>query len=265
MKKLRYVVPMAVAMLGFSACSQEAETPSNEEAAADTNTMMMDPSNPYAQAEMQMMERMEAGRGSNPSETWALKMIEHHRGAITMSEVLLAQGGDPQVLDKARMTADMQQKEIDELLNLLRGDSSAGTAPAEGNPFAEATTQMHQQMMAAQGDNLSELWLRKMIAHHRGGASMSDVLISLGGDPEVVAKARQTRQKQSQEAAELERMLSGQEAPSEAPPTATATSVPSAPPKAAGPAPKAEAKAETPPPAEEPAVDPHAGHDMNNM
>ncbi len=267
MRSIRTILAASALLAVATACSQEAEAPANETAAADTDTMMMDPSNPYAQAEMQMMERMQAAQGANPSETWTRKMIEHHRGAIAMSDILVAQGGDPQVVEKARMTADMQRKEIAELEALLPAGAQTSAAGGE-NPFAQAASEMHQQMMAASGANPSEIWLRKMIVHHRGGADMSNVLLSLGGDPKVIEKARMTAQKQTQEANDLERMLQGGSAPTAAGPTAAA---PPTPEPAPAPQPKeqpAQAKAEAPKApakaAEEPA-DPHAGHDMSNM
>lgn len=264
MGSIRNLLAATALLTIATACSQEAEAPSNETAAADTNTMTMDPSDPYAQAEMQMKERMEAAHGANPSETWTRKMIEHHRGAIAMSDILVAQGGDPQVVEKARMTADMQRKEIAELEALLPAGGAQAPATAGENPFAQAASQMHQQMMAASGANPSETWLRKMIAHHRGGAEMSNVLLSLGGEPKVLEKARMTAQKQTQEADALERMLQGG-----SPPAAAASTAPPPPTLEPAPAPQpAKAKAEAPkaPPkaAEEPA-DAHAGHDMGNM
>lgn len=180
-----------------------------------------------------------------------------------MSDILLSLGGDPQVLEKARMTADMQRREIAELETLLGSGSQA--AAGGTNPYAEAVAEMHQQMMAAGGGNPSELWLSKMIAHHRGGVAMSNVLFELGGDPQILEEARMTAQKQEQEAQELERMLSGEasqpaaEAASEPAPTASQAPAQAAV-KAKTEAPKAEPKAAEPQPA-----DPHAGHDMNNM
>lgn len=272
MKLTRSTLAATAALILATGCSQEAEAPANQQEAADANAMMADPANPYAQAEMQMMQRMEAANGSNPSETWTRKMIEHHRGAIAMSDVLVALGGDPQVVEKARMTADMQRKEIAELEALLPAGSARAAAAGGANPYAEAMSEMNQQMMAAMGENPSETWLEKMIIHHRGGAEMSNVLLELGGDPEVLEKARMTAQKQMQEASELQRMLSGEmpaaAAPGQAPTTSTQTA-----PVPAAPQPKAQAarkaKAEAPKPAPkappEPAADPHAGHDMSNM
>lgn len=268
MTLLRSTLAATAALILATGCSQEADAPANQQETADANAMMADPSNPYAQAEMQMMQRMEASQGSNPSETWTRKMIEHHRGAIAMSEVLVGLGGDPQVVEKARMTAEMQRKEIAELEALLPAGSPQAAPAAGANPYAEAMSEMNQQMMAAMGANPSETWLEKMIIHHRGGAEMSNVLLALGGDPRILEKARMTGQKQMQEASELQRMLSGEApaaaAPSQAPATASepapAPAKTQAAPKAKAETPKAAPKAPA-----EPATDPHAGHDMGNM
>src|SRR3546814_15439 len=230
--------------------------------------MATDPSNLYAQVEMQMMEQMAAAQGANPAETWARKMIEHHRGAIAMTEILEAQGGDPQVLEKARMTAEKQRREITELENLLTGSGNGSSAPDQTNPYAEVVQQMRQRMMAATGVNPSETWMRKMIEHHRGGVAISNVLFDLGGDPQILEKARMTARDQAREAEELERML--QSGGTTAQPTAEVqpTSEPSSSrPEQVAPAPAPKEKA-TPAPQEEtkeaPDAETNAGNDMGN-
>src|SRR3546814_7802857 len=82
------------------------------------------------------------------------------------------------------MTAEKQRREITELENLLAGSGDGSSAPDQTNPYAEVVQQMHQRMMAATGANPSETWMRKMIAHHRGGVAMSNVLFDLGGRSE---------------------------------------------------------------------------------
>ena len=267
MKLIRCTLAVTAALVLTTGCSQEAEAPTNQET-ADANAMMADPSSIYAPAEMQMMERMQAAQGDEPSETWTRKMIEHHRGAIAMSDILLAQGGDPQVLEKARMTSEMQRKEIAELEALLPAGSSQASAGRE-NPYAQAVSQMHERMMAATGANPSETWMRKMIEHHRGGAEMSNVLLGVGGDPRVLEKARMTAQKQTQEANELEQMLQGGGVP--APATSNDAPAPTTPAREPQAKAEPEAKTETETPKapaktpEAPPADPHAGHDMGNM
>jgi len=139
MRKLLTHVTLTGLMFGLAACGQENsgndQAAANADSNASANQMAMnDPNNPYSQAEMQMHERMMAAQGTNPSETWVKKMIEHHRGAVEMSNVLIQQGGDPKVLEIARRTAQEQQREIEELERML---SSGATAPA---PVTTAAT-----------------------------------------------------------------------------------------------------------------------------
>jgi hypothetical protein len=100
------------------------------------------PANPYAEGEKQMHDRMMAATGANSSETWLRKMIEHHRGAVQMAQVVIAQGGNPQVAAMARKTADKQTKEIAELERMLAGGGAAATAPAAASaePAAKAAS-----------------------------------------------------------------------------------------------------------------------------
>lgn len=76
--------------------------------------------NPYAQAEMRMHERMMQAVGSNPDETWARKMIEHHQGAIETGQILLSKGTDPQLKAMARKSMAEQRKEIAQLQSWLK-------------------------------------------------------------------------------------------------------------------------------------------------
>src|SRR5262245_65248060 len=45
-------------------------------------------------SEMAMHEKMMKAKGANASETWVRKMIEHHRGAIAMSQIVLRESPD---------------------------------------------------------------------------------------------------------------------------------------------------------------------------
>lgn len=178
------------------------------------------PSGPFSQAEMQMHERMRAAAGANASETWVRKMIEHHRGAVAMSQILINGGGDPAFVQMARTGAEKQQREIGDLERMLAGRITGGSG--EANPYGPVEQSMHQQMMAATGGNLSETWARKMIAHHQGAVDMSEVLIRQGGNPQVAAMARRTAEDQRREIAHLEAMLRGEPMPA----TATAAENP---------------------------------------
>lgn len=220
---------LSAGALALGACSggDGGNNVAANEAAENANSMTNDPNNPFGAAEMQMHERMTAATGANASETWVRKLIEHHRGGIAMSDILIQQGGGQRFLEMARASADMQRRDIAELERMLAGGVTGGNGPA--NPFGPVETRMHDQMMAAaMGTNAADTWARKMITHHQGAIDMSQILIDQGGDPEVVAAARRTIEMQRREIGELERLLGGGAAsqPAEGNTTAAAPAAP---------------------------------------
>jgi uncharacterized protein (DUF305 family) len=85
---------------------------------ADMGKMMA--GNPYAQAEMDMHQKMMAAKEGDAAEMWTRKMIEHHRGAIAMSRVAVRDAKDAQTREMAQMTITKQEKDIAELQAWLR-------------------------------------------------------------------------------------------------------------------------------------------------
>jgi hypothetical protein len=66
-------------------------------------------------------------------------MIAHHQGAVDMSEVLIWQGSNPQVVAMARRTIDEQRRHIAHLEAMSRGEAMpAASAPA--GPTGPAAT-----------------------------------------------------------------------------------------------------------------------------
>lgn len=243
----------AVALVStLSACGGTDE-PANEVATNDMNAMMADPNNPFAQSEMAMDQAMMAAVGVNAADSWVRKMIEHHRGAVEMSRIALAQNPTAEVAQMAQMTIGMQGKEIADLEKLV---ATGNPDPASAELYRPAAMQMHSAMMAATGADISETYLSKMLAHHQGAVAMSDVALANGATGAVRAQIEKTKATQQKEVAMVEAMLRGEPMPSTAPaasgPTASApTAKPAAPkPVAAKPTP---AK-----PKPEPAAEPKA-------
>ena len=211
MRSVRTAAAATAALALLAACSGD---DGNDPSAAETghvpdtvimNAMMNDPYNPYAQLEMRMNARMIAARGVNASESWVRKMIEHHRGAIDMANIFIAQGGDPQVL---RMAEAALQEHQEELARLGRfGAALRATWSSDADAFADAERRMHDRMMTVTDGDTAEIWLRKMIEHHRGALEMTNILLEIGGEPQVMATARDTARYQSGEIDQLERIL----------------------------------------------------------
>jgi uncharacterized protein (DUF305 family) len=94
------------------------------------NEAMAGPQTPYTASEQQMHQAMMQAHGADPQETYALKMIEHHRGAIAMSEVLMQQNPAPELRQMAEKTMTMQRQEITELEKWVAEHRAGSTAPA---------------------------------------------------------------------------------------------------------------------------------------
>ncbi len=69
------------------------------------------PANPYAEVGMDMHHKMMVV-GADASETWIRQMIEHHRGAIAMSKIAVAQASEKDVRTMAQKVVTMQEKEV---------------------------------------------------------------------------------------------------------------------------------------------------------
>src|SRR5688500_9314775 len=106
MMKLISCASAVALMFALSACGGSEEPANNMAAENDMNAMMADPENPFAASEMKMHEAITAAVGTNAAVTWVKKMIEHHRGAVEMSRVLLNQNGTGHVADMARQVID---------------------------------------------------------------------------------------------------------------------------------------------------------------
>jgi uncharacterized protein (DUF305 family) len=77
------------------------------------------PANPYAEVGMAMHHKMMVV-GADASETWTRQMIEHHRGAIAMSKIAVAQASDKEVRTMAQKVVTMQEKEVASLQSWLK-------------------------------------------------------------------------------------------------------------------------------------------------
>ena len=109
-----------------------AETPGTAQTGGLNAEPMAGPQTPYSQSEQQMNQAMMQAHGADPQETFALKMIEHHRGAIAMSEVLMQQNPDAELRQMAEKTMAMQRQEITELEQWVAQHRSGAASPAPG-------------------------------------------------------------------------------------------------------------------------------------
>ena len=286
MRNVRNIFAAVSVVALLAACSSGGDTENqavadaNEVVLADDNMAAManDPNNPFGQSEMQMNEQMMAAVGTDAGDSWVRKMIVHHQGAIDMSRIALQQNPSAEAAKMARDTISKQENEIADLRKLQK----------EGTPIQQsaelyrpAMTSMHEAMMAAKGADVSETFMRKMLEHHRGGVTLSEVALNNGVSGAIRSQAQKTKASQQKEAEMVQAMLRGEpmaeakataESETDSNASAAAAERPAAskqsPARTASEPARPAAKptpAPKPAPAPAPAPDPHAGHDMNNM
>ena len=197
----------ALALVSTLAAWGTQDQPANNVAAEnDVNAMMAD-SGPFGGAEMRMNDAMMAAVGVNVGDSWVRKMIEHHKGAVEMSRVLLTPNASGDAATMAQQTIDKQSKEIADLEKLV---ATGNPDPASAQLYRPAAMQMHEAMMAANGADISETYLRKMLAHHKGAVAMSDVALANGVTGAVRAQIEKTKADQQMEMDMVEAMLRGE-------------------------------------------------------
>lgn len=246
MRKVVLSLSALVLVSTLSACGGREEATNNVAAENDMNAMMAD-SGPFADAEMKMDQAMTAAIGVNAADSWVRKMIEHHKGAIEMSRILLAQNVTGHVADMAQQVIDKQTAEVAALEKLV---ATGNPDPASAALYQPAQAAMHNAMMPAAGSDTSDTWVRKMLEHHKGAVAMSDIALANGATGAVRAQIEKTKAEQQKEIDHIEGMLSGQQSPSE--PTTPAA------PAAPAPAAKEKAPAAKPAPAKPKSAEPKA-------
>jgi uncharacterized protein (DUF305 family) len=229
MRKAFYCMTALALVSALSSCGGREEAANNVAADNDMNAMMAD-SGPFADAEMKMDQAMTAAVGANAADSWVRKMIEHHKGAIEMSRILLAQNVTGHVAGMAQQTIEKQTAEVAALEKLI---ATGNPDPASAALYQPAQMAMHNAMMAAQGSDVSDSWVRKMLEHHKGAVAMSDIALANGAIGAVRAQIEQTKAAQQKDIEHIEGMLSGQQPSIE----------PAAPPAPVAPAPAAKEKA----------------------
>ena len=167
----------------------------------------MQMSGPFADAEMRMDQQMMAAVGSDAGQNWLKKMIVHHQGALDMSRIVLDKNPTADVAKMAQDTISKQGKEIEDLQKLVK-EGAPDQRSAE--LYRPAMMDMHQKMMAASGTDISRTYLQKMLEHHKGAVTMSDVALANGVTGALRSQIQKTRADQQKEIAMVEAMLRGE-------------------------------------------------------
>lgn len=91
----------------------------------------------YRPAMMDMHQKMMAAKGADVSETFMRKMLEHHKGAVAMSDVALQNGVSGALRAQIQKTRDDNQKDAAMVEAMLRGETMEHAMQQSGAKSAE--------------------------------------------------------------------------------------------------------------------------------
>lgn len=93
----------------------------------------------YETAESEMHREMMAASRGTPSETYLAKMLAHHRGAVAMSDIALANGATGSVRTQILETRAEQVNEVAIVEAMLRGEPMPASEPSNSQRQTAAT------------------------------------------------------------------------------------------------------------------------------
>lgn len=186
-------------------CSQHERRGSATSTGTDEAETISHDLGPFFYAETEMYDNMRAAIGTSSGDNWVRMMIAHHEGGAALSRIVLRENPSSCIADLARETMRVQVDAV----GVLRALEREGPLDVESAfIFLKPIQGMHDATMSVIGANASEIWLRKMIAHHRGAIAMSEVLLKQPAVPrETVNAVRRVRSAQLSDLVVLERAL----------------------------------------------------------
>ncbi len=187
----------------LSSCNYSSKTPSTDH--------KMEGHSQHSMAMMQtmdaMMQRTNALKMTGDFDIdFANMMVEHHQGAIDMSEIQVKAGADPQMKGLAEKIITAQGTEIVQLRNFVQ--SHPDKAPHQQEMHGSSMQAMHDQMKSMpMSGQLDRDFATMMMAHHQGAVAMAQEELAKGQHIEIKQMAQQMIDDQQREIVEFQAWL----------------------------------------------------------
>lgn len=130
---------------------------------------------------------------------FANMMIEHHKGAVEMSEQELKSGTDEKIKTMAQKIITVQKAEIDQLKDFVSNYKPSGMKHGEGElqkSMSDLENKMHRNEMTGDTD---KDFATMMISHHEEAVSMSKKELTNGMSTQLKKMAQRIITEQGQE------------------------------------------------------------------
>jgi uncharacterized protein (DUF305 family) len=214
MKKL---ILFAALMLVLFACNdQSTKRTEQSDTTAHTNlkggpdsSIEGNNTSPVKRSMDHMMEAMHGMKftGNNDID-FASMMIEHHRGAIDMANIELANGHDPDLKSFARQVIDAQNKEIEMMQNLIaKMDMSSSSNSADFQNALNSSMSVMMQDTTKVNYDIDKDFATQMIPHHESAVNMSEAYLQVADNKSLKNLAQNIISTQSKEINWLKKWL----------------------------------------------------------
>lgn len=208
MKKILLLGAFATALNGCNNHSHHDET-GTDTATHNDHQKTSGEMNPVTQTMNDMMHQMHrvSPTGNNEAD-FATMMIEHHKGAVAMSNVELEKGTDSTLRQFARQVVTDQSKEISFMENILLKTSKEKSATSV--QFHEAVQTSMTTMMAGDTpvyNNVDKDFAAHMIPHHQSAVDMARAYLEFGKNKELTKLCENIISSQAKEIAWLKEWL----------------------------------------------------------
>lgn len=156
-------------------------------------------------------EAAKAGDDDSPNSAdraYVRMMIQHHRQALVMTDLAADRAGSGKLRRFAERIAAGQRPEIDAMKGWLttHGGGRADGHEGHGAMPGMATPEQLDALRAAKGADFDRLFLKLMIAHHRGAVAMATDVLAKGNNVRVEEMAGDVIAQQSSEIRRMRRL-----------------------------------------------------------
>jgi uncharacterized protein (DUF305 family) len=215
---IKSIAVLATSMYFLSSCNNESTTVSDDKkdsttsqssnAAKDTSNNMENMNSALMNSMNSMMDKMKTVQMTGDFDVdFANMMIEHHQGAVDMSEKEVGTGKDEKLKSMAQHIISSQKGEIQALQDFVKNYKPSGMKHGEGE-LQKSMSDLNSKMKAMQmtGD-IDKDFAAMMSTHHEDAVDMSKKELANGMSIKLKQMAQKGINEQTKEIKEFKAWL----------------------------------------------------------
>ena len=211
--KIKLLITLVVSIYSFTDCNNPSSTAEGKKDSSTLKTSTMEKDSMNMDNDMMgsmnaMMDKMNSVKMSGDFDVdFTNMMIEHHQGAIDMSEEEVKSGTDEKIKSMAQNIISAQKEEMTKLQDFVKNYKTSGMKHGEGE-LQKANSNMMRKMKTIQmSGNIDKDFAIMMISHHENAVSMAKKELEYGMDTKLKQMAQKIINDQTKEINEFKSWL----------------------------------------------------------